>query len=543
MRVAAFRSASARARWARWASFKAPPMVFVKGEEMTRYAMQEILDKWVDPHVDTSAWEYYDLSCASRDETEDQVLKDVVSAGKRLGAIFKEPTITPSAIQVKQMGLKKAWGSPNGAMRKGWNGITISRDTIHLPGVELGYKRPVFFERHAVGGEYGAGWQSVGAGKLVTQFFPSSGGSDALLTRRDFTIVDERNLSDKDNVAVVYHNPLDNVGDLATHFFGRCLEAKIVPYVVTKKTVFKWQEGFWQIMKEVFDRDWKEKYLAAGLLDTCGGELQHLISDAATMQIIRWTDGGFGMAAHNYDGDMLTDEISQVHRSPGFITSNLIGKSDDGSLIKEFEASHGTVADMWEAHKRGEEHSFNPLGMVEALIGAMNHSAHLALKNAPSESVDELNAAKAKAAADEKFEEAGAIKDKITAAEQAKSAADIYTYTAKMQRAVHNTFRYGQGTRDLCGASGLTTQDFIAKVGWRLDRYLAGESDEPKDTFKPTATDPRYTSNVDKDKIKQMFDNYDTDGNGQIDLDEFEAMMIKLGVAPMIKSANKEADE
>ena len=30
------------------------------------------------------------------------------------------------------------------------------------------------------------------------------------------------------------------------------------------------------------------------------------------MQIIRWTNGGFGMAAHNYDGDMLTDEIAQV---------------------------------------------------------------------------------------------------------------------------------------------------------------------------------------------------------------------------------------
>eukprot|EP01050_Picozoa_sp_SAG11_P045598 SAG11_NODE_22835_length_399_cov_0.943333_1_plen_36_part_10 len=27
----------------------------------------------------------------------------------------------------------------------------------------------------------------------------------------------------------------------------------------------------------------------AGLLDSCGGELQHLISDAATMQIIRWS--------------------------------------------------------------------------------------------------------------------------------------------------------------------------------------------------------------------------------------------------------------
>lgn len=32
--------------------------------------------------------------------------------------------------------------------------------------------------------------------------------------------------------------------------------------------------------------------------------------------------------------DMLTDEVAQVHRSPGFITSNLIGKKDDGTMIK-----------------------------------------------------------------------------------------------------------------------------------------------------------------------------------------------------------------
>ena len=70
------------------------------------------------------------------------------------------------------MGLKKALSSPNGAMRKGWNGITISRDTIHIPGIELGFKHPVLFDRHAVGGEYGAGWKPVGAGKLVTTFFP-----------------------------------------------------------------------------------------------------------------------------------------------------------------------------------------------------------------------------------------------------------------------------------------------------------------------------------------------------------------------------------
>ncbi len=53
------------------------------------------------------------------------------------------------------MGLSKSFGSPNGAMRRGWNGITISRDTIHIDGIDLGYKNRVLFERHAVGGKEG----------------------------------------------------------------------------------------------------------------------------------------------------------------------------------------------------------------------------------------------------------------------------------------------------------------------------------------------------------------------------------------------------
>ena len=33
-------------------------------------------------------------------------------------------------------------------------------------------------------------------------------------------------------------------------------------------------------------------------------------------------------------GWTIPDEVAQVHRSPGFITSNLIGKNEDGTLIK-----------------------------------------------------------------------------------------------------------------------------------------------------------------------------------------------------------------
>ncbi len=399
----------------------APAMVYIQGEEMTRYVMELILDQWINPYFDTSAWEYYDLSVKSRDVTNDKILADAVDAGKRIGAIFKEPTITPTKDQKESMGLKNTLGSPNGAMRRGWNGITISRDTITIPGLELGYKRPVLFERQAVGGEYGAAFGRVGKGKITTTFTPDDGGAPVT--------VSEKTLDNDDSMVVTYHNPLDNTHELAHIFFTRCLENNVTPYVTTKKTVFKWQEPFWETMKAVFDKDYKNDFLAAGLLDNCGGELTHLISDAATMKLVAWTDGGFGMAAHNYDGDVLTDLVSQVHRSPGFIRSSLVGRTDDGTLIREFEASHGTVSDMDQQRKAGQETSLNPLGMVDALIGAMDHSATLA---------------------------GGAIHAEIT------------EFTAKLRNALYTVMTDGRGTRDLEGKTGSTTEQFITPVAGEL---------------------------------------------------------------------------
>ena len=86
-------------------------------------------------------------------------------------------------------------------------------------------------------------------------------------------------------------------------------------------------------------------------------------------------------------------------------------------MIKEFEASHGTVADLWHAHNAGKETSMNPLGMVDALLCAMNHAATLALLDVE----DDFDNCKK---------------------EQAEG---ILHYTALVKKAMHNTFRYGQG--------------------------------------------------------------------------------------------------
>lgn len=468
---------------------KASPMVYISGEEMTRYAMELILDRWIRPSIDTSSWEFYDLSVLSRDKTDDAVLKQAVQAGTRLKSIFKEPTVTPSEAQKEAMGLKKAWGSPNGPMRRGWNGITISRDTIHIEGMTLGFKHPVLFDRHAVGGEYSAGWKPVGKGTVKTVFTPKNGTE---------VIVDSRDLTDEQSVVVTYDNPLDNVTDLGHLFFSRCLEMHVIPYVVTKKTVFKWQEGFWLKMKQVYDAEYKQKFLEAGIsAPGKHSELQHLISDSATMQIIRWTNGGFGMASHNYDGDVLSDEIAQVHRSPGFMTSNLVGKDkDDGRVIREFEASHGTVTDLWNSHLRGDETSLNPLGMVEALLNAMKFAAEMDAQNPDQQK--------------------------------------ILDFCEDVRMTVHRSFVAGHGTRDMCGAEGLTTEAFVDIVGSVLDGTL------PKTVFnvkrakkqsKPVVAEKSFQM-MDENLVRKMFNELDVNNDGRLDFQEFLHAVVRLGISP-----------
>jgi len=171
------------------------------------------------------------------------------------------------------------------------------------------------------------------------------------------------------------------------------------------------------------------------------------------------------MACHNYDGDMLTDEVAQVHRSPGFITSNLVGKSQDGCLIKEFEASHGTVADLWHAHQRGEETSMNPLGMVVALLGAMDHAAVLN--------------------------------------PEGKDA--IFKYTQACKDAVYYAFQTGHGTRDLCGPSGLTTEQFVDFVADNLAKRLKGEVIPPPSAPVVTSSKRVDEAEIDDKAMKAFF--------------------------------------
>lgn len=86
---------------------------------------------------------------------------------------------------------------------------------------------------------------------------------------------------------------------------------------------------------------------------------------------------------------------------------------------------------MWHDHLNGKETSFNPLGMVEALIGAMQHSARLANPGAGEDD-------------------------------------EIIEFTNTMRKEIHTAMAKGKGTRDLCGPVGLTTEAFVAYIGSKL---------------------------------------------------------------------------
>jgi hypothetical protein len=180
-----------------------------------------------------------------------------------------------------------------------------------------------------------------------------------------------------------------------------------------------------------------------------------------------------------------------------------VGKNDDGTLIKEFEASHGTVSDLWHDHLAGKETSLNPLGLVEAMIGAMEHAAALDAERNPGD------------------------------LGKAKVQAQVRNYTKTLRMALHNTFRYGQGTRDMSGPSGFTTEDFIRKVAWRLKRYLAAQyEDFPPPTLNEPSRKFRRNYDIDEEKVSAMFARYDRNGDGHIDLEEFTKMLVHMNLAP-----------
>lgn len=208
----------------------------------------------------------------------------------------------------------------------------------------------------------------------------------------------------------------------------------------------------------------------------------------------------------------------------------------------EFEASHGTVTDLWMQHQNGEPTSFNPLGMAEALLSALDYAAEL-------EEVQQKSAAPSP--------------DSPVGDANGSKLTSIKHFTSLVRKALYDAYCNNECTKDMISDANnianiqdgknrgyLTTEEFVDRVAFRLGNYIASEESHTilnQDVLTLCQGDGKQIvqrkipkkENVDRRRLKEIFDEFDTNKNGAIDINEFEDMMISLGIAPKIDPNKK----
>ena len=336
------------------------PLVEMDGDEMTRIIWQEIKDILLLPYIDLKT-EYYDLGLVHRNETNDQVTIDSANATKKYGVAVKCATITPNAARMPEYNLKEMWKSPNGTIRAMLDG-TVFRTPILVKGITPyipTWTKPITIARHAYGDVY----------KNVEMKCPQGSKAELVLTDKDGnesreTIFDFEKIP---GIIQGLHNREDSISSFARACFNFALDTKKDLWFATKDTISKkYDHTFKDIFQEIFDKEYKEKFEAAGI------EYFYTLIDDAVARVIR-SNGGYIWACKNYDGDVMSDMVATAYGSLAMMTSVLV--SPDG--IYEYEAAHGTVQRHYYKHLKGEETSTNSVATLFAWTGALRKRGEL----------------------------------------------------------------------------------------------------------------------------------------------------------------------
>ena len=335
------------------------PLVEMDGDEMTRILWKMIKDELIYPFIDLKS-EYYDLGLEYRNETNDQVTFDSAYATQKYGVAAKCATITPNAARMTEYDLKEMWKSPNGTIRAILDG-TVFRTPIIVKGIEpcvKNWKAPITIARHAYGDVY----------KNVEIKVPGAGKAELVFTGADGTVIKET-IHEFDGPGVIQgqHNINKSIESFARCCFNYALDIKQTIWFATKDTISKkYDHTFKDIFQEIFDKEYKEKFDAAGI------EYFYTLIDDAVARVMK-SKGGFIWACKNYDGDVMSDMISSAFGSLAMMTSVLV--SPDGKY--EYEAAHGTVQRHYYKHLKGEETSTNSVATIFAWTGALRKRGEL----------------------------------------------------------------------------------------------------------------------------------------------------------------------
>ena len=335
------------------------PLVEMDGDEMTRILWQMIKDELLLPYIDLKT-EYYDLGLKYRNETNDQVTVDSANATLKYGVAVKCATITPNAARMTEYDLKEMWKSPNGTIRAMLDG-TVFRAPIQVKGIEpcvKNWKKPITLARHAYGDVY----------KNVEIKVPGKGKAELVFTAEDGTEMRET-IHEFDGPGIIQgvHNTDKSITSFAEACFSYALDTKQDLWFATKDTISKkYDHNFKDIFAEVYEKEYKDKFEAAGL------EYFYTLIDDAVARVMK-TEGGFIWACKNYDGDVMSDMVSSACGSLAMMTSVLVSPSG----VYEYEAAHGTVQRHYYKHLKGEETSTNSVATIFAWTGALRKRGEL----------------------------------------------------------------------------------------------------------------------------------------------------------------------
>lgn len=340
---------------------KAGAVVDILGDEMTRIIWDLIKEKLILPHLDIEL-HVYDLGIEHRDKTDDQVTIDCAEAIKKYNVGIKCATITPDEARVEEFKLKKMWKSPNGTIRNILGG-TVFREAIickNIPRLVTGWNKPIIIGRHAHADQYKAtDFVVPEAGILEFVFTPKAGGEPKRYLVNEYKGA---------GVALGMYNTDESIIDFAHASFKYALNRIYPLYLSTKNTILKKYDGrFKDIFEEIYVRDYKSQYVAAGIW------YEHRLIDDMVAYAMK-SEGGFVWACKNYDGDVQSDSVAQGYGSLGLMTSVLL--CPDGKTV-EAEAAHGTVTRHYRFHQQGKETSTNPIASIFAWTRGLLHRAKL----------------------------------------------------------------------------------------------------------------------------------------------------------------------
>ena len=325
------------------------PIVELDGDEMTRIIWAMIKEKLILPYLDLEL-KYFDLGIEHRDATDDKVTVQAAEAIRQYGVGVKCATITPDEARVAEFGLKQMWKSPNGTIRNILGG-TIFREPIicrNVPRLVPGWTQPIVVGRHAFGDQYRAtDFLVPGKGRLTITF---EGEDGRKIEKQVYDFPGS-------GVAMAMYNLDDSIRDFAHASFAYGLQRGYPVYLSTQNTILKAYDGrFKDLFQEVFDKDYAQKFKAAGIV------YEHRLIDDMVASALKWA-GGYVWACKNYDGDVQSDTVAQGFGSLGLMTSVLL--TPDGRTV-EAEAAHGTVTRHYREHQKGKETSTNPIASIYA---------------------------------------------------------------------------------------------------------------------------------------------------------------------------------